>query len=106
MITFILGKLDLGGAEADLAGVGGVNAIFAGGAIPTYYFQIIVGVYVVQIIYILTLLVNAIENGQDTLNQEYLEGKNLVRSSLVYAFIALVVITVFNILAGIILSRI
>src|SRR3989344_6069485 len=105
MITYILGKLNLGGSDSEISGVGGLSQIFTGGAIPTYYFQIIVGIYIVQIIYILTLLVNSIENGEDKLNQDFLEGKNMIRSSLVYAFIAFVVITIFNILAGIILQR-
>ncbi|MBS3131354.1 hypothetical protein J4212_02890 [Candidatus Woesearchaeota archaeon] len=69
MITTVLGKLgqqigqvtSQGGAEG--ANVGLVSLF--GEGIPTYYFQIVVGVYVVQITYILTILANGIENGSD-----------------------------------------
>jgi hypothetical protein len=107
MITFILGRLNL--AEETATGLqqaGGIGSIFTGGGVPTYFFQIVVGLYVVQIVYILTQLSNTIENGTDKLNEDYLEGKNLIRSSLIYAGIAIVVMFIFNALAGVILGRV
>ena len=77
----------------------GLLTIFGDG-IPTFHFQIIVGIYVVQIVYILTIMANGIENGADTLNEEYLLGQNLIRSTLLYVFIALVVMVLFNMIAG------
>ncbi len=101
MVTGILGKL---GAQLQTitAGTGqqaGLISIFGDG-IPTYYFQIIVGLYVVQITYILTILINGIENGSDSLNEKYMLGKNLIRSTLLYCFISLSVILLFNIVAS------
>ena len=105
MVTTILGKL---GAQLQTVTVGagqqaGLVGIFGDG-IPTYYFQIIVGLYVVQITYILTILVNGIENGSDKLNEGYDIGTNLIRSTLLYCFISLGVIITFNIVASNILT--
>ncbi|MBI2627439.1 hypothetical protein HYW72_00755 [Candidatus Nomurabacteria bacterium] len=67
MITAILGKLSgqlqqvtssVGGAEA--AAPTGILGLFGDG-IPTYYFQLIVGIYVVQITFILTVIANGVE---------------------------------------------
>jgi len=111
MITTILGSLseqmtamqDQGTEMA--AGAGLTNIIVFGQGIPSFYFQIIVGVYVVQLVFILTELVNGIENGADSLQERFLKGQNLVRSTLLYTFIALVVMVIFNLVAGTIVSR-
>ena len=47
-------------AAGEGGGGAGLMSLF-GDSIPTYYFQIVVGIYVVQIIYILTVLSNGIE---------------------------------------------
>jgi len=67
--------------------------------IPPYYFQLVVGVYVVEIIFVLTILANGIENGIDKLNEKYLLGKNLLRSTLMYVLLAGITIVIFNLLA-------
>jgi len=107
MITFILGRLEIAGETAEgLQQAGGIGAIFTGGGVPTYHFQIIVGLYIVQLIFIMTQLANTIQNGSDKLNEEYEEGKNLIRSTLIYSLIAMVVMFIFNSLAGVILGRV
>ncbi|MFH1440386.1 MAG: hypothetical protein ABIG89_07490 [Candidatus Woesearchaeota archaeon] len=110
MITNILGKLGplLKGQQG--GGLpGGANpqieSLFGLG-IPTYYFQIVIGIYVVEIIYILTILVNGIENGADNLSESYLLGKNLIKSTMIYVFISLVVMILFNVVATLVLSTI
>jgi len=72
--------------------------------IPSYYFQIVVGVYVVQIVYILTVLANGVENGADKINEEYMLSRNLVRSVFLYFFVALLVSLIFVSLSGVILE--
>jgi len=67
---------------------------------PTYYFQIIVGFYVVQIGFILTILVNGIENGEDKLNEKFTLGQNMTRSTLLYCVLAFVVMLLFNLIAA------
>src|SRR3989338_3481335 len=107
MVTTILGKLGTqlqdvtaGSSAAQGAGLIGIF----GEGIPTYHFQIIVGLYVVQITYILTVLVNGIENGSDKLNEKYELGNNMIRSTVLYCIISLIVMLLFNIIAGQILT--
>ena len=111
MITKILGSLgenvsrlqaESAGTGAGLAG-GGILGLFGSG-IPTFWFQAIVGVYVVQVVYILTTLVNGIENGSDKLLEEYSLGKFLVRTTVTYCIIAGIVIVLFNVIAGTIIT--
>ncbi len=108
MVTTILGKLGsqlqvvTEGASAAGQQVGLVGLF--GDGIPTFYFQIIVGIYVVQITYILTILVNGIENGSDKLNERYLLGKNLIKSTILYCMISLIVMLIFNYVAAGILT--
>ena len=101
MVTEILGKLgvQLESVTAGTSQTAGLVGIFGDG-IPTYFFQIIVGLYIVQITYILTILVNGIENGSDKLNERYQLGKNLIRSTLLYCIISLSVMVTFNIIAS------
>lgn len=110
MITAILGKLSgqlqqvtetVGGGET--AAPTGILGLFGDG-IPTYYFQLIVGIYVVQITYILTVIANGVENGSDKLNENYELGNNLMRSTLLYVFLSGAVMLLFNIIAGRILT--
>ncbi|MEM3154048.1 MAG: hypothetical protein QW165_00575 [Candidatus Woesearchaeota archaeon] len=102
MITFILGNLskNIRNLGAEQAGTQiGTLASFFGDGIPTYYFQAVVGIYVFQIVYILTVLSNGIENGADKLEERYLLGQNLIKSTVLYVLIALVVMVLFNMIA-------
>ena len=110
MITAILGKLSTqlqqvtsSVGSADAAAPTGILGLFGNG-IPTYYFQLIVGIYVVQITFILTVIANGVENGSDKLSERYLLGNNLIRSTILYVFISGTVMLVFNIIAGRILT--
>ncbi|RMF55240.1 hypothetical protein D6745_02805 [Candidatus Woesearchaeota archaeon] len=113
MITTILGNLSqqLSNITAEAgeaaAGVGGAGILgLFGDGIPTYFFQIIVGIYVVELSYILTILANGIENGEDKLSQEYALGVNMRKSVLLYAVVSVVVMLIFNLIAGQIMTSI
>lgn len=103
MVTTIIGKLGSGLKEvqSQAASAGQQTSLIElfGDGIPTFYFQLIVGIYVVEIIYILTIMSNGIENGSDSLNEQYLLGKNLVKTTLMYVFIAGAVMILFNVIA-------
>jgi hypothetical protein len=110
MITAILGRLSnqLQEVTSSAGSEASANSSFMemfGNGIPTYYFQIIVGIYVVQITYILTVISNGIENGSDKLSERYQLGNNLVRSTLLYIFISAAVMIMFNLIAGKILTK-
>ena len=108
MISAIIGKL---GKQVDslkqcATGASGIPDLFDFKVgIPPYYFQIIVGIYVIQIIYILTVLSNGIQNGSDKLSERFNLGVNMVRGTLLYAFIGLAVTILFSMIASTILNR-
>jgi hypothetical protein len=113
MVTTIIGKLgsniktiqsktvEAGGSAAGAQGLAGLF----GDGMPTFYFQIIVGMYVIMLVFILTTIVNGIENGSDKLNEKYLIGKNLVGACVKYTLISIIVMTLFQIIAGTILGK-
>ncbi|MBD3319416.1 hypothetical protein GF342_05930 [Candidatus Woesearchaeota archaeon] len=108
MITFILSRLNNNFENIEAAGPSStalnVASLFGDG-LPTYYFQLVVGIYVVQIIYILTMMQTGIENGSDRVGLEDSIAKNIMRSPQVYCIIATVVLLIFTIIASVILGR-
>ena len=68
--------------------------------IPSFHFQLVVGIYVVEIVLILIFLTNNIEMGVDSLYAKYDIGKSLVKSIGLYFIISFVGIVVFNMLAS------
>ena len=98
-LTVQLAKIQQEGATSG-AGQGMALSGLFGQGMPTFYFQIIVGFYVVQLIYIMTIMVNGIQNGADPLNERYMIGANLTRGTILYSVIALGVMFAFNMIAG------
>lgn len=107
MITTILGSLQtqIGALNDTSTGASSSFANFLGLGIPTYYFQFIVGFYVIQITWILAYLVNGIENGVDKLNEQHEQARGLRTGVVLYLFISLVVIILFNVIAGSVLGN-
>ncbi|MBU0472101.1 MAG: hypothetical protein KKF65_05730, partial [Nanoarchaeota archaeon] len=109
MITAILGtlgeKLGQLASESEGAAGAGILSMFGSG-VPTFYFQVIVGLYVVQIVFLLTILINGIENGSDKLNERFMLGKNMIRTSVTYCVIAFIIIILFNFIAGSIMGSV
>ena len=91
-----------GASDVDL---GGLSTLFSLG-LPPYLFQIIVGVYVLQIGFILTKLVVGIERGADKLGEEHEIGRNMIICTTLFFIISLFVVVFFNLIAGNILSDI
>ena len=107
MITTILGRLGKQMEDmASMAGSGGGAGIMEmfGLGIPAFYFQIVVGLYVVQLSYILTILKNGIENGDDKVGECFELGKNMTSTVLLYSVVTAAVMLIFNIIAGAILA--
>jgi len=98
ILTQLSGKLREITSGGDTGGFGNLLDLFGVG-VPTFYFQIIVGIYIIQIAYILTTLANGIENGADKLGERYALGKNLVSSILLYTTLAGIVMLLFNFFA-------
>ena len=103
MISTIIGNLNasLGtlsdSVPTDTGGQLAMVSEFFKATMPTFYFQLIVGFYVLQITFILTILINAIKNGSDKVEEQVLLGDNLFKSTALYVFSSGIVVVVFNI---------
>jgi len=109
MISNILGSLStqMQGAVTEggnLAGAGGISNLFGSG-VPTFYFQVIVGIYIVQIIYILTILANGIENGEDKLSERFMLGNNLIKGTFLYCFVTFFIMLAFSAIVSQVLTK-
>ncbi len=104
-ILNILSKQITNMSSQDGMGEGGAGLLgFFGDSIPTFYFQIVVGIYIIQITYLLTTMLNTIQNGYDPLSEKHLLGKYFSKSGMLYCFVAAAVILVFNIIASMVIS--
>jgi len=110
MITAILGKLkltDLGDAGgSSLGGMADLLNIFDyQSMIPPYFLQISVGIYLVQIIFILTSTLVTIDSGEDELEQTNKIGLNLKSGIGLYFVVALFAVLALSILSAQVLGN-
>ncbi|MCL6500491.1 MAG: hypothetical protein K6T16_00455 [Candidatus Pacearchaeota archaeon] len=116
MITMILGRLDalissgqLTGQEEVMGGatVGVISDMFKiVNIIPPYWLQIIVGVYIIEIIFILTTTLVTIESGEDRLGEKAEKSKMLITGITLYTIAAFLSIVALAALAVIAISGI
>jgi Flp pilus assembly protein TadB len=116
MITSILGKLKLmleTGAMQSGSSIGGLGSVSTivemfdiNKMIPPYWLQVAVGIYIVEVIFILTMTLITIESGEDRLGEKYEISKNLQTGMTLYFITALVAIIALAALAGVAISGI
>ena len=109
MITSILNKLDLANlAGQDLVGtgnLGGVLEIFqVQYMIPPYYLQIAIGIYLIQIIFILTGTLVTVDSGEDKLERMNKIGQNLKKGMGLYFVVSLISTLALFILTSVVLG--
>ncbi len=108
MITAILNKINLAklsGGSSQLGGMDNLLNIFdLTKMVPPYYLQIAVGIYIIQIIFILTSALVTIDAGEDKLEKLNKTASNLKRGVLLYFFTALFAILALFFLATIVLT--
>jgi hypothetical protein len=108
MITMILGKLKTmldSGANLDSGiGIGGISSIVSMfnpvNMIPPYWMQVAVGLYIVEVIFILTITLVTIENGEDKLGEKNQIYKNLSAGVMLYFITAIIAILALAALAS------
>ncbi len=107
MVVTIINKLGEQFATLENPGegmTGGITALVSvlniKDVIPSYYFQLIVGIYVIQLTIILTILSTRIERGYDQTTTHYRLSKNLITAGLLYIAVSFVGIIVFTLLAN------
>ena len=98
-----LENIDAGGATAQ-TGIGtGITQIFqVDVAIPPFLLQIIIGFYIIQVIYVLTYLISGILNGSSKVDSEWMFAKNVLSGTLMYCALAIVGTFLFSQLAFIV----
>jgi hypothetical protein len=112
MITSILKKLDIvqpAGETGALAGFGGMSTIIDlfdyKIMIPPYLLQIIVGIYIIEVIFILTGALTVINSGEDKLEQTSRTGINLKKGIGLYVVTSLIAIISLFFLTAIVLGN-
>ncbi len=109
MITTILTRLKLSDFQGqDLAGnLGNVVNIFDVSAmIAPYYLQMIIGIYLIQIIFILTNALVVIDSGEDKLQKTNKTGSNLFKGILLFFITSLVSTLALFLLTSVVMGNI
>jgi hypothetical protein len=114
MITFILNRLDfVFNSLTETGGAGGfanldqfLDLFTIHNMIPPYFMQIAIGIYIIQVIFILTNVLVTINSGEDRLKRTHEVGKNLMRGVGIYFVITMISVIVLSILAAISLAGI
>jgi len=109
MITIILNKLKIlqsltgagseGATGFDLKSILGMFDVTK--MIPPFFVQIVIGFYIVEIIFILTSALVTVDSGRDPLKEKYELSLNLIRGVGLYIITALVSIIALSLLANI-----
>ncbi len=112
MITSILSKLNIAQATGDtgaLAGFGNIGSILSlfdmTKMIPPYMLQLTVGIYIIEIIFILTGTLVVIESGEDKLEKTNKTGINLKSGIGLYVITALIAIVALFFLTALVLGN-
>ncbi len=113
MITLIINQLStLLTAQATegvdgLGGAAGVVTLFeVEKMIPPYFLQIAIGLYLIQIVFILTATVVVIENGSDKLTEKNEIAKSLYKGISLYLIVALLSILILSLLASLVMQQV
>ncbi len=107
MITSILNQLNLAQLEggADLGGISNLTNIFdLTKVIPPYYLQIAIGIYLIQIIFILTSTLVTIDSGEDKLQRTNKIAGNLSKGIGLFFITALISTFILFVLSAVVLG--
>ncbi|MEK6914454.1 MAG: hypothetical protein AABW83_02275 [Nanoarchaeota archaeon] len=108
MITGILNQLkDLTAVQGEsaisgLGNLGTITQLFnVENMIPPYQMQIAIGIYIIEIIFILTSALVTIDAGEDKLGNTYEIGRSLLKGSMLYLVTAFISVVSLSLLASI-----
>ncbi|MBS3084364.1 hypothetical protein J4411_00430 [Candidatus Pacearchaeota archaeon] len=108
MITSILGLLNLGDL-ADASNLGTLTNLLSifqyKDMIPPYFLQISIGIYLIEVIFILTSTLVTIDSGEDRLERINKIGINLSRGMGLYFVVALISIIALSLLSVFVLGN-
>ncbi len=111
MITIILNKLQVMfemQGEFEVTGLGNVSGILEifdlTAMISPYFLQVAIGIYIIEIIFILSNTLVTVDAGEDKLRVVYETGKNLKRGIILYLIVSFIAILSLALLASIALG--
>ena len=108
MITSILTRLNISNLSGDTAGLGNFQNLLSifdlAKMIPPYYLQIAIGIYLIQIIFILTNTLVTIDSGEDKLQKTNKVGRNLSKGIALYFITGLLSVLALFFLASIVIG--
>jgi hypothetical protein len=112
MITMILSKLggimnqlQAGGDTSSLGSISSITNLFPiDKMISPYFLQISVGIYILEIVFILTKALVTVDAGQDKLKETYDIAKNIISGGILYLVVALIATAALSALSGVALS--
>ena len=108
MIVSILNKLnlvELNTTELGFGNIGNILQIFdMAKMIPPYYLQLAIGIYIIQIIFILTGTLVTVNSGEDKLEKTNKTGKNLTQGVLLYFITAVISVFALYVLSSVVLG--
>ena len=111
MITLILNKLEIlkaginsGEAAQSAFGKLPLDLFNVTQMIPPYFLQIAIGIYIIEIIFILTSALVTVDSGKDSLKEKNDLARNLKTGISLYLITALIAILALSILAAVALS--
>jgi Flp pilus assembly protein TadB len=112
MITAILGMLNLNSLSSSTGGAANLgtltnllNIFQYQYMIPPYFLQIAVGLYLVEITFILTSTLVTIDSGEDRLELINKTGQNLKRGMSLYFIVALLSVIALSILSSVVIGN-
>jgi hypothetical protein len=107
-ILMFISKLDIEDVSSEITGsFANALTMFKGTeTIAPYLLQLIVGIYLIEIVFILTRTLIIIDSGEDKLQQIYLTGINIKNSIFLYAIVAIFSSLLLSFLSSFVLSGI
>lgn len=111
MITIILSKLNEfekgieGGSAAGLGSIGSIaKTLTIESMIPPYFIQLSIGIYIIEIIFILTSALVIVNSGKDPLKEKNELAKNIKRGLILYVITAIISVVALTILSSVALT--
>jgi len=105
-LTSQLDTLQASGDSGLGFGVGLASIFNAESSIPPYVLQLMVGFYIIQVVFLLSYTLSGIIKGPGKIDFEWLFSKNILKSTLLYCGLTLVGTIIFSSLAFIVTAAV
>ncbi len=92
----VIAETGTGAETTAAAGLGTLSFFQISSSIPPYIFQLMVGIYVVQIVFILSYLLSGVVNGEDEVESGWLISGNLLKGTLLYVVVSFIASVMFS----------